>query len=224
MRMFVALIRTCTFLSIDFGAIRWARVRRRALRLGAFALAALAGRREARSLTPMAFAFVAGWLGVATGAPASPGFLLTSLALFILLGVAALIDGLYFVLPDGPLLGLAALGALIRVTDPPGSIAAFLGAGLCAYAAFWLFARVYEKLSGRPGLGGGDVRLFAIAGLWLGGEGLVSCLLVATGSALLSAALAWRSGELARRDDPLPFGPHIALGLWLTWMFGPLST
>ena len=162
--------------------------------------------------------------GLGCGAPASPGFLLTSLALFLLLGVAALIDGLYFVLPDGPLLGLAALAVLIRVTDPPGSIAAFLGAGLGAYAAFWLVARVFEKLSGRPGLGGGDVRLFAIAGLWLGGEGLASCLLVAAVSALLAAALAWGNGELARREDPLPFGPHIALGVWLTWMFGPLYT
>lgn len=200
-----------------------ARVRRRTRRLGAFAWAILTARRDVRSLTPAAWLFVSGWLALATQATDFPAFVAASGALFVLLGVAALIDGLYFVLPDGPLLALAGGALLIRVNDPPATVAAFIGAGLAAHGAFWLFARACESLSGRPGLGGGDARLFAVAGLWLGWRGLPSCLLIASLSGLLSAALAWRDGMIAGRDDPVPFGPHLALGLWLTWMFGPLA-
>lgn len=202
--------------------LRKARIRRRARKLGAFARAMLMAAPEARPFTPAGWLFLAGWLAMAAPPTALPAFVLASFALFILLGVAALIDALYFVLPDGPLLALAGLGLLIRVNAPPAAIATFAGAGLAAFAAFRLLARGFEKIAGRPGLGEGDARLFALAGLWLGFDGLPSCLLIAALSGLVSAALAWRGGLIALRD-PLPFGPHLALGLWLTWMFGPLA-
>lgn len=201
--------------------LRKARIHRRARRLAAFAGAILTATPEAHTLAPTGWLFLAGWLALAAPPSAVPAFVATSGALFLLLGVAALIDGLYFVLPDGPLLALTGLALLIRVNDPP-AIAAFVGAGLAAYAIFWLLARGYEKISGRPGLGEGDARLFALAGLWLGFEGLPSCLLIAALSGLTSAALTWR-GSVIALSDPLPFGPHLALGLWLTWMFGPLE-
>jgi leader peptidase (prepilin peptidase)/N-methyltransferase len=205
--------------------LRAARLRRRSRRLAGFARAILLGAPEARPLAPAAWLFLAGWLAplAAPPAAAAPAFVAASGALFVLLALAALIDGLYFLLPDGPLLALAGLALLIRADDPPAALAGFAGAGLAAYAAFLLFARLHEKISGRPGLGGGDARLFGVAGLWLGFEGLPSCLLIAALSGLLAAALSWRGGMIAGRDDPLPFGPHLALGLWLTWMFGPLA-
>ncbi|MCW2318881.1 leader peptidase (prepilin peptidase) / N-methyltransferase [Rhodoblastus acidophilus] len=204
----------------DGWGIQTARLRRRGRRLKMFAWAALIARPDAQALTPFIWMFVGGWLGLASGLPTSPDFVLVSFILFVLLGIIAMIDSLYFVVPDGPLLGLAVVAALSR---PPEVIVEYLGSGLGAYVMFWLFGWSYKVLSGRAGLGGGDVRLLAISGFWLGGEGLLSCLLTSTLSALLSAALAWRNGKLARRDDPLPFGPHIALGFWLTWMFGPLT-
>lgn len=73
-----------------------------------------------------------------------------------------------------------------------------------------------------PGLGEGDARLFALAGLWLGFDGLVSCLLIAVFSAAVAAVIALRDGALVHARDPLPFGPHLALGFWLTWTLGPV--
>jgi leader peptidase (prepilin peptidase)/N-methyltransferase len=205
-------------------AIWTARFRRRARRLGAFAWASLTARPEARALTPAAWGFVAGWFGLAAGAHASLTVLIASLALFVPLCIAALIDALYFVLPDGPLLAVAGVGLLVRFIWSPDECASFLGAGLFAYLALALVARGYEALRGRAGLGGGDPMLFALAGLWLGWDGLAPCLLLATASALLSvlisAPLAWRSGGGVRFGDPLPFGPHIALGFWIVWTFG----
>jgi leader peptidase (prepilin peptidase)/N-methyltransferase len=208
--------------------MRRARFRRRARRLGAFAWACLTARQGdplARALTPAAWGFVAGWFGLLAGGHASPVLLIASLALFVPLCVAALIDALYFVLPDGPLLAVAGVGLLVRLRlsadIAPWDIASCLGAGLFAYLALALAARAYQALRGHAGLGGGDPLLFALAGLWLGFDGLAPCLLLATASALLSVLLAWRSGAMARVSDPLPFGPHIALGLWLMWTFGP---
>nr|WP_246781319.1 A24 family peptidase [Rhodoblastus sphagnicola] len=206
--------------------MRLARFRRRARRLGGFAWASLTARQGdplASALTPTAWGFVAGWFGLAA-AHASPAVLIASLALFVPLCIAALIDALYLVLPDGPLLAIAGVGLLVRLSLSPDEIGSFLGAGLFAYAALWLTARCYQALRGRAGLGGGDPLLFALAGLWVGWDGLAPCLLLATASALLSVLLAWRRGGGVRVGDPLPFGLHIALGLWLAWTFGLQDT
>lgn len=96
----------------------------------------------------------------------------------------------------------------------------------------------YEALSGRRAMGGGDVKLMAAAGLFLGVEGGLVCLLTACVASLAMALvlprLGWRApspgdfGEVAQGASPdgpsvgtagrerrlgaVPFGPGIALG------------
>ena len=43
-----------------------------------------------------------------------------------------------------------------------------LGGALAGGGAFWLLPAVYRALRGRSGLGLGDVKLMALAGLWPG--------------------------------------------------------
>jgi leader peptidase (prepilin peptidase) / N-methyltransferase len=52
---------------------------------------------------------------------------------------------------------------------------------------------------------------------------LPTCLLAAVASALISAAIERKAGAPPAHEHVLPFGPHLALGLWLTLAFGPLD-
>jgi len=203
-------------------ALRRARFFRRARLLLALAAAILCGRKGARALAPAAWAFVGGLLWLAPQAAALGWLALPSLALFAGLAIAALIDARYLILPDGPLLVIAGCGVVFRLTTPDQIVAA-LAAAAFGFVLFRALGWSYEKARGHPGLGPGDARLFGLAGLWLGWDGLPTALLIATVSALIAALIARRDGGLAAAREPLPFGPHLALGLWLGWALGPLT-
>ena len=73
---------------------------------------------------------------------------------------------------------------------------------------------------GKPALGLGDAKLAAMGGAWLGlwGIGLAMGLAVLAGAVV--GGLARITGRLAPQQ-PFPFGPFIALGIWLVWLMGP---
>lgn len=135
----------------------------------------------------------------------------------------AVIDGENFWLPDSltlPLLATGLLAAMLleRVALPEAAIGAGVG-----FAALWLVGRAYRRLRGREGLGGGDPFLLAAGGAWVGWIGLPS-ILVWAATAGLSVVLARAlSGRRVSGEDRLPFGVFLALGIWLTWLFGPLG-
>jgi leader peptidase (prepilin peptidase)/N-methyltransferase len=86
------------------------------------------------------------------------------------------------------------------------------GAGL---ALRWGF----RLLRGREGFGLGDVKLLAVAGLWLGlAPAPMLLVLAGLGGALL--ALAWRAAGLGRE---FPLGPPLALALYLLLLFPALG-
>jgi prepilin signal peptidase PulO-like enzyme (type II secretory pathway) len=77
---------------------------------------------------------------------------------------------------------------------------------LVPLAVTWLF----YKISGKIGLGGGDIKLFGIVGLMFGIQGVMlnlftSCLV---GSVLTLILIA---SKQVRRDQYIPFGPYIIL-------------
>lgn len=183
----------------------------------------LRGRAEGLAFTPTVWVSFLAVLALFAQADELGLLLAPSLCLFAGLCLISLFDVRYFVIPDGPLifLGLSALATSLAVT--PEEAVARLAAGAVAYVALQLIAHAYEALRGAPGVGEGDAKLFAVAGLWLGFSGLPSCLVYAVASALLSAVVALRQGSLENARQPMPFGPHLALGLWLAWVFGPLE-
>ncbi|MCX7898583.1 MAG: A24 family peptidase, partial [Methylocystis sp.] len=142
---------------------------------------------------------------------------------FAALVVIALFDARYFVIPDGPILALLAVGAATLLIGDMSAAPERVAAAILGGGALWCVGRAYEWLRGTPGLGHGDARLFAVAGFWLGVEGLASCLLYAVVSALAAALFALRDGGLRDARQPFPFGPHLALGFWLCWVVGPLQ-
>jgi leader peptidase (prepilin peptidase)/N-methyltransferase len=73
----------------------------------------------------------------------------------------------------------------------------------------------YRRLRGKDGLGFGDVKFFAIAGIWLGLYPLVPFLLLA-GLAGVATGLAWR---VLGKGELFPFAPSLAAALWVSVQF-----
>jgi leader peptidase (prepilin peptidase)/N-methyltransferase len=94
---------------------------------------------------------------------------------------------------------------------------------LAAATILACLAVAYRHLRERDGLGYGDVKLFAAAGAWTGPMGLGTVLLwavVVNVALLLAGRLA---GQQVAAETKVPVGTGLAAGLWLTWLYGPLS-
>jgi len=135
----------------------------------------------------------------------------------------ALIDAENFWLPDEltlPLIASGLIAAAVLVSGWP--IDQIIGA-VAGFGGLWLIAWTYKRLRGRDGMGSGDPILFAGVGAWVGWQGLPTTLLwaCAVGFSLVLTFLITRKGVSA--TDRLPFGTFLAIGLWLTWLYGPLG-
>jgi leader peptidase (prepilin peptidase)/N-methyltransferase len=198
--------------------------KRRCASLLAFAGGMLAARGEGRALAHVAWLALAGLAFLVSQVADLGWFILPTLALFAALCVIAVFDARYFLIPDGLVIFLFLAGLLTLLPNDKDEIPFRLAAAVCAYGALRLIDALYERWRGEAGLGHGDAKLFAVAGLWLGFRGLPSCLLAAVLSALVAAILSYRAGALTHSRQPIPFGPHLALGLWLVWAIGPLES
>ena len=152
-----------------------------------------------------------------------PAIILASLILGSGLVALSAIDFLTLRLPDALTLPLAAAGLLLAPVlglEPP--LTWRLGAALGGYAFIWVLNETYRAVRGRAGLGLGDAKLLAVAGAWLGPEGLPSTVLYGSVGALLFVAAQYVRGHAVHRYDALPFGPFLAAAIWLVWLYGPL--
>jgi leader peptidase (prepilin peptidase)/N-methyltransferase len=135
----------------------------------------------------------------------------------------ALIDAENFWLPDELTLPLIATGLIAAAVIAQGwPVASLIGAAF-GFGFLWGLAALYRQIRKRDGLGGGDPILFAGAGAWVGWIGLPTVLLWACAagfSVVLTLVITRRSVSGA---DRLPFGTLLAIGVWLTWLYGPLG-
>jgi leader peptidase (prepilin peptidase) / N-methyltransferase len=158
-----------------------------------------------------------------TGTVMPPAVILLTLVLGTCLVALSAIDYETLRLPDVLTLPLAAAGLLIApllALEPP--FAWRLCAAVAGYAFIWALNEGYRGLRGRSGMGLGDAKLLAVAGAWLGLEGLPSTLLYACIGALLFVGVKLVRGHSLDRNEPLPFGPFLAAAIWLVWLYGPL--
>ncbi len=129
----------------------------------------------------------------------------------------AWIDWEHLRLPDAITLPLVPAGLAATLWLAPEALAAHAAGAALGYGAFRGFAWAYRRLRGREGLGRGDAKLLAVAGAWLGWEALPTVVLIAALTGLgMAGALALRQGGLDR-GARLPFGPCLALAVWLCW-------
>ena len=163
---------------------------------------------------------VAGWAVTAV-----PGALLwpTCLLGWILLALSW-IDARHMILPDLLTLPLIVAGLLVTAIVTPDLLADHGLAAALGYLALATTALVYRRLRGREGLGGGDAKLLAALGAWVGLETLPVVLFLAACLGLAFAAAGALSGKSMTATTAIPFGPFLAAAGWLCWLYGDRMT
>lgn len=114
----------------------------------------------------------------------------------------------------GMLVGLAA--SLVLPLSFLDSIAALAAGG----GFFWAVAAISDKLLGKPGMGGGDIKLAAMMGSFLGLGNLAVAVFLALLSGSLISIVLMALGRKSRKDV-IPFGPFLALGGMIALFLGP---
>lgn len=133
--------------------------------------------------------------------------------------VVSVIDIDHQIIPDvislpGIVVGvsLAALTSALSLTDSLVGVA--LGGGM-----LYVVAVGYHALTGREGMGGGDIKLLAMIGAFVGWRGvLVTLVLGSFSGAVVGLTLIATRGGGARL--PIPFGPFLAVGALCAVFFG----
>jgi leader peptidase (prepilin peptidase) / N-methyltransferase len=141
------------------------------------------------------------------------GFFVTLSLLGIVLAWIDIRDG---IIPDWLNLTVAGLG-LAKAAIVGGFLAGIeaAAAGAASGLIFWLLRRLYFGWRKIQGLGLGDVKFLAAAGIWIGLAGLPTLLLTAALTALAAAAVMQYAGRDMNRGTSLPFGPFLTIGLLL---------
>lgn len=135
----------------------------------------------------------------------------------------SVIDVRHLVLPDQLTLPLIPAGLAVTWAVAPDAVAEHILAALGGFLLFAALAVAYRRLRGREGIGLGDAKLLAAAGAWVSWQGLPGVVLLAAAGGLAGAMA---KGLVAGRLEPgqaLPFGPYLAGGLWLVWLYGPIG-
>lgn len=150
------------------------------------------------------------------------GIGLDLLAALLFLAGLIVITGIDFdhqIIPDSVTLPGIAVGFLLSLAAGGGrwqgsAVGILVGGGI-----FVVIIVVSVLLTGQPGMGGGDVKLGAMIGAFLGWKLVVlsALLSVFVGGPLALVLLA--TGRKGRKD-PLPFGPFLALGGAISLFWG----
>ncbi len=130
--------------------------------------------------------------------------------------IVSVVDSRRLVIPNTLNAANAGGGFLFAALGTGPFLASVIG-GVLGFAALLTFRAGYRSVRGREGLGLGDVKFMAGAGLWVGWHGLAPLMLVASLSALLFLML---RGAVSGHIDPqraLPFGPFLCIGTMTVW-------
>lgn len=139
--------------------------------------------------------------------PGAAGWLWTLFGWLLL--PLALLDARHFWLPDRLTLILAVAGLLFAgpMLGVP-LIDRWLGA-IVGGLAMALLAWTYARARGRDGMGGGDPKLVAATGAWLGWQVLPLMLLLASLAGILWALAQQRKGDRPLGEQQVPFGAFL---------------
>lgn len=141
--------------------------------------------------------------------------LATALFFTILLGIA-LADAATYIIPDQFTIGGTVLGlALSFAPGGIGPIESLIGAAT-GFGLLWLVAVLGEWAFKKEAMGGGDIKMMAMVGAFLGPWGvMLTVFLGALFGSLIFGPISMRTGKL------VPFGIFLALGAAITEPFGP---
>jgi len=110
------------------------------------------------------------------------------------------------------------VGLIASAVLPPGIVDALIGV-LIGGGVLWLIGEAYFRFSGHEGMGGGDVKMLAMIGAFLGWKLVLVTLVLSSiaGSVIGLLVIAIRKGGM---KYALPYGTFLALGALVASLAG----
>jgi len=154
------------------------------------------------------------WAGMASRSGVTVEAVRGSIFLTILLGIA-LTDARTYIIPDQFTLGGTLAGlALAPMAGGPEPAEALIGAAV-GFGLLWLIAGLGRIVFGKDAMGGGDVKMMAMVGAFLGPAGAVLALFAgALAGSVIFGPVSLRTGKL------VPFGIFLAVGAGVAYGWG----
>lgn len=154
------------------------------------------------------------------------GVNMTSLSLTLLTwGLICLIfiDIDHQLLPDRITLPLLWLGLLFNSFNLFTTLESAVYGAVAGYLSLWSVYWVFKLLTGKEGMGYGDFKLLAALGAWAGWAQLPLIILL---SSLVGAilGLAMIAAKKHEQQNPIPFGPYLAIAGWIALIWGDYIT
>jgi leader peptidase (prepilin peptidase)/N-methyltransferase len=140
--------------------------------------------------------------------------LLFATALIVLFAI----DLEHHLLPNVITLPGIVIGLAFSVMLPPGIVDSLIGV-LAGGGVLWLVGEAYYRYSGQEGMGGGDVKMLAMIGAFLGWKLMVLTLVLSSvlGSVVGVLVIAFRRGGM---KHALPYGTFLSLAALAASLFG----
>ncbi|MCK5126289.1 MAG: prepilin peptidase [candidate division Zixibacteria bacterium] len=138
--------------------------------------------------------------------------------LLLLFFIVCITDFNFLLIPDVVLFGFALVGILnILLGNSTSAFDAFLGA-VVGFSLFfgigWLGKLAFKK----DALGGGDIKLVVVLGLFIGWQGIFIMLFIGSLSALILVCII---RLIKNQTQPhIPFGPFLVLGSIVAYIWG----
>ena len=154
------------------------------------------------------------WLAAVVRYGVSVGALSLAIFFTLLLGIAVT-DARHYIIPDEFSLGGLAIGLMLSFA--PGGITPLsaLGGAATGFAMLYTTAVVGERLLKKPAMGGGDIKMIAMIGAFLGPVGvLLSIFVGALVGVIIFTPITLKTGRL------VPFGIFLAIGAAVTDVWG----
>ena len=128
------------------------------------------------------------------------------------------IDLEHHLLPNVITLPGIVVGLAVSTVLPPGLRDALIGAAVGG-GVLWLIGEAYFRYSGQEGMGGGDVKMLAMIGAFLGWKLVIVTLVLSSvaGSVIGLLVIASRRGDM---KYALPYGTFLALGALVASILG----
>ena len=134
--------------------------------------------------------------------------------LTLLLGIAVA-DARFYIIPDQFSVGGAVLGFAFSFATPAITWQSSLMGALAGFFLLWFVAWAGEKAFKKEAMGGGDIKMMAMIGAFLGAWGMaLSLFLGAVLGAVVFGPISLKTGKL------VPFGIFLAAGAAVAFVFG----
>ena len=176
---------------------------------------------RALGLCALALLAIAAVVTSIKAAPGIPGYLGAALALLML--AIAVVDARWLIIPDQLSAAAFGLGLINAAVIAPHAMWEAAGIALLRGAVlallFYGLRASYRRLRGVQGIGLGDVKLAAVAGVWLDWLTMPIAVEIAALAALgVIGVRYYASGRQLHAALKFPFGLFLAPSIWICWL------